>query len=107
MEAVVTRSAMQRCSAALVLVTALGGVPFAHAQMKGNFDDADVNHDGRVTLQEFETYAASHLAAANGPRAQRFKQLDPQLQAAVLQKRFDARDRRHKGYLDRSDWNGP
>jgi len=91
----------------LVLVMALVGTPGAQAQMKGNFDEADANHDGRVTLQEFESYAASRLTAANGPRAQRFKQLDPQLQGAVLQKRFDARDRGHKGYLDRGDWNAP
>ena len=40
---------------ALVLVgTILLGSGAAMAQMKGNFADADANHDGRVTLQEFQ-----------------------------------------------------
>jgi len=71
--------------------------------MKGNFDDADANHDGRVTFQEYEAYTANRLMAANGPRVQSFKQLSPQEQAARLQQRFEKRDNGHKGYLDRND----
>ncbi len=78
----------------------------AHAQMRGNFDSADTNHDGRVSLQKFEAYATNRLTAANGMQAQRFKQMTPQEQMARLQQRFDQIDRAHKGYLDRNDWAG-
>ena len=93
--------------ATVAMAVPLLGTPPARAQMKGNFDDADRNHDGRVTLQEFETYAAARLTAANGPRAQRFKRLSPEQQTALLQQRFERMDRGEKGYLDRNDWTGP
>jgi hypothetical protein len=44
-----------------------------HTEAKGNFHNADTDHDGHVTLQEFEACAMNRLAAANGPRAQAFK----------------------------------
>jgi len=72
--------------------------------MLGSFDDADTNHDGHVSLQEFEAYATPRLLATNSRRAQRFRSLSPQQQAAVLQRRFDRMDHGHKGYLDRNDW---
>jgi Ca2+-binding EF-hand superfamily protein len=92
--------------AALVLAAALTAAPLAQARVQGNFDEADANHDGRVTLQEYETYVTNRLMSANGPRAERFKQLSPQEQAARLQQRFERLDKGHKGYLDRNDWNG-
>ena len=88
-------------AAAVVVI----GVPVAQAQMKGNFDAADINHDGRVTLQEYEAYATNRLMAANGRLAQKFKQMSPQQQAARLQQRFEKLDHGHKGYVDRNDWN--
>jgi hypothetical protein len=91
--------------AALVLAAVLTGTPLAQARVHGNFDDA-TNHDGRVTLQEYETYVTNRLKSANGPRAERFRQLSPQEQAARLQQRFESLDKGHKGYLDRNDWNG-
>jgi Ca2+-binding EF-hand superfamily protein len=74
--------------------------------MRGNFGDADGNHDGHVDLQEFEAYATNRLMAANGVVAQRFKQLSPDEQVTRLQQRFDRMDRGHKGYLNRNDWTG-
>jgi hypothetical protein len=56
-------------------VAALIGATAAQAQMRGNFDDADANHDGRVTLEEFRAYATNRLMAANGLMAQKFKGL--------------------------------
>ena len=96
---------------ALVAVLGLLCACTGHAQMRGgaprgNFDDADANHDGRVSLQEFEDYATKRLAAANGRMAERFKQLSPQEQADRLQKRFNKLDHGQKGYLDRNDWSG-
>ncbi len=76
------------------------------AQMRGNFDDADANHDGRVTLQEYQDYITRRLNDSSGRLAQKFKQLSPQDQAARLQKRFNKLDHDHKGYLDRKDWSG-
>ena len=93
-------------TAGLAAMLAFGGVVDAQAQIRGNFNDADANHDGHVTLQEFEVYATSRLMAANGPMARRFKQLSPADQAARLQVRFDRLDRGHKGFLDQNDWNG-
>jgi MipA family protein len=77
----------------------------AAAQSIGNFDDADTNHDGRVTFQEFAAYATKRLTSATGPKAQKFKQLSPAEQTSILQQRFARLDQGHKGYLDRSDWN--
>jgi hypothetical protein len=90
----------------LVAVLGLVGACAAHAQMKGNFDDADANHDGHVTLQEYKDYVTNRLATANGRIAQKFKQLSPEEQAERLQKRFDKMDHGQKGYLDRKDWSG-
>jgi Ca2+-binding EF-hand superfamily protein len=93
--------------AALALLTILLGASTAHARMRGNFDEADANHDGRVTLQEFEAYVTRRLANVNGPRAQRFRQLSTQEQAARIQQRFNRMDPDHKGYLNRSNWESP
>lgn len=104
-----TRPAMKMVArfAALAIAVTLGCLPAAQARMRGSFDDADANHDGRVTLQEFVAYASQRLATANGPGAQRFHQLSAQQQSALLQRRFDRTDNGHKGYLDRNDWNSP
>ncbi len=90
------------------LVAGLGllGACGAYAQAKGNFDDADANHDGKVTLQEYQSYVTQRLNTSDGRLARRFKQLSPQDQAQRLQKRFDKLDHDHKGYLDRKDWSG-
>ena len=85
--------------AGVVLATGLAGARIANAQEKP-YCAADANHDGRVTLQEFESWATDRLMAADGPRAQRFKELTPQQQAAVLQHRFDKLDVNNQGYLD-------
>jgi Ca2+-binding EF-hand superfamily protein len=90
----------------VALAAVLLGTPVVQAQVRGNFDDADTNHDGHVTLQEYETYTTNRLMQANGPRAQQFKQLSPDEQAARLQRRFNKLDKGQKGYLDRNDWNG-
>lgn len=94
----------RRLATAALAVTILG-TPLAHAQMRRNFNDADVNHDGRITLQEFESYATQRLMTGTGFRAQRFQQMSAQQRQAVLQRRFGQMDHGHKGYLDRSDWN--
>lgn len=90
--------------AAMLMLCCAVGMPVAAAQPAGDFDVADTNHDGRVSLQEFEAYASQRLLAAYGRRAQRFRSLSPQEQSAALQRRFDRLDHGHKGYLDRSDW---
>ena len=92
--------------AALTMATGLAATPQAQARMRGNFDSADANHDGRVTLQEYETYAKSRLMTANAPIAQRFKMLTPRQQYDRIAQRFEKLDRERKGYLDRGDWNG-
>jgi Ca2+-binding EF-hand superfamily protein len=88
----------------LALAAMLAFAPMARAQMKGSFTTADANHDGQVTLPEFEAYATQMLANANGFRAQRFKAMTPQQQQAILQKRFAKMDQGNKGYLNQSDW---
>ena len=97
-----------RTRALAVLGLALGATlalaSLAYAQMRGRFEDADANHDGRVSLEEYEAYAKSRLLAAKGPNAERFKQFAPDEQAARLKQRFDRADKSHKGYLEPSDW---
>jgi Ca2+-binding EF-hand superfamily protein len=102
-----TRSANHRplTATTLALMIVLAGATLAHARMRGDFDAADANHDGRVTLQEYQSYATSRLMDANGRIAKRFKRLPPEEQAERLQQRFEKADHGHKGYLDRKDWN--
>jgi Ca2+-binding EF-hand superfamily protein len=76
------------------------------AQMRGNFDEADTNHDGKVTLSEFEAYTTSRLMARNSKLAMRFKALSPEEQQARIKQRFDTIDTDHNGYLDRKEWAG-
>jgi Ca2+-binding EF-hand superfamily protein len=92
--------------AALAVLAAFACVPDAGARMRGDFDAADANHDGKVTLQEYQSYATGRLMEANGRLAQKFKQLSPQEQAARIQQRFEKADHGHKGYLDHQDWDG-
>ena len=70
------------------------------------FTRADVNHDGRVTFQEFESFVGNRMLKARGQRAQKFQALDPEQQVMLLQKRFQKLDRGHKGYLEPADWQG-
>lgn len=104
MSANVRRSVIQ--AAVVTFVAAMLSGPIAHAQVKGNFDDADVNHDGHVTFEEFAAYATKRLMESNGRMAMRFRQLTPEQQTARLRRRFDRLDKGHKGYLDRKDWSG-
>lgn len=80
------------------------GVTAAEAKMAGSFSAADANHDGRVTLQEFQAYATTQMLASNGRRAERFKEMSPQERAARIQHRFEKLDSGNKGYLVASDW---
>ena len=92
--------------ATLAACAALAATAPAQAQAKGNFDDADSNKDGHVSLQEFETYATQRLMAGTGRLAKRFQKLSPEQQSARLERRFQKLDRDHKGYLDKNDWKG-
>lgn len=108
MESTVTRRARKMVSriAACALAAAPLAASPAQARMLGSFDAAEANHDGRVTFQEFDAYESQRLMGADGPLAQRFKELSPEQQTARLQQRFNRLDSGEKGYLDRSDWNG-
>ncbi len=92
--------------AALVMGLGLCGASGAYAQAKGNFDDADANHDGKVTLQEYQDYTTRRLNASEGRLARRFKKLSPEDQSQRLHKRFHKLDHDHTGSLDRKDWSG-
>ncbi len=92
--------------ATLAAAAALAVTAPVQAQVKGNFDDADTNKDGHVSLQEFETYATQRLLAGTGRVARRFQKLSPEQQSARLEQRFNKLDRDHKGYLDKNDWTG-
>jgi hypothetical protein len=101
------RNSASRLRGTAFAVLASLALTAVQAQMKGDFDAADANHDGHVTFDEFSTYAKQQLGGANSRRARRFKLLSTDQQDAALRKRFDQADRNHKGYLDRSDWSAP
>jgi hypothetical protein len=88
----------------VILVDALAQLTPVLAAMKGNFADADTNHDGRVTLHEFEAYAMQRLMSGQGMMAARFQQMSQDERAARLQSRFESADSGHKGYLTVEDW---
>jgi Ca2+-binding EF-hand superfamily protein len=93
-------------AAAVAVVAALAITSVARA-MQGDFNAADANHDGKVTLSEFKAYATKMLMASNGLMAHRFQQMSPDQQAAHLQQRFEKADLGHKGYLTATDWARP
>ncbi|HZP99652.1 MAG TPA: EF-hand domain-containing protein [Reyranella sp.] len=88
---------------ALVVAGLLLGVASAAQAQDRRFDRIDANHDGRISLQEYENYAGSRLMKAKGPHAQKFRSLDPEQQTAVLQHRFQRLDKEHKGFLVPAD----
>jgi len=100
------KSSTRHILMSIAALAALSTASVANAQMRGNFEEADADHDGKVTLQEFQTYATQQLKAHDGPMAQRFKQLSPDQQAAILQKRFEKADSSHKGFITQQDWSG-
>lgn len=93
---------MKRALALSVLF--LGLATAAHAQTDKRFERADANHDGRVSLQEYENFTGNRLMKAKGPWAQKFQALDPEQQATVLERRFHKLDKDHKGYLVPEDF---
>lgn len=95
----------RKLTAFVCLAGLLAASPALAAPKLGDFSTADANHDGHVTLQEFEEYETPRLMQAHGMIAAHFQQMSPQQQQAALQKRFNKLDRGGKGYLDQSDWN--
>ena len=93
---------------ALATVATLAVAATAQAQPGSDkrFTRADINRDGRVSFQEYESFVSNRMARAKGPRAQKFQALNPEQQVMVLQKRFQKLDHGHKGYLEPADWQG-
>ena len=90
----------------ILIASATLAVAASAQERRPNFDALDANRDGRVTLQEFESYTGGRLMAGNGRMAQKFKEMSPEQQEARLKARFDKLDHGHKGYLLRSDFPG-
>ncbi len=82
----------------------LGLASATHAQTDKRVERADADHNGRVTLQEYENFVGDRLMKAKGPQAQRFRSLDPEQQATILERRFHKLDKDHKGYLVPGDF---
>ena len=80
---------------AIVFVVATG----ASAQAVDRFARMDLDQDGKITLQEFETVVGNQFRQGKGRKAEFFRSLSPEKQAAILQKRFQRLDRGNKGYL--------
>ncbi|MCQ8277551.1 hypothetical protein NFI95_03680 [Acetobacteraceae bacterium KSS8] len=99
------RRCASHAACGLFLLSVLSLPVSAHAAMPGDFAAADINHDDRVTLPEFESYARARLMAADGMRARAFRSMSPTEQDNRLKTRFEQMDRGGKGYLDRGDWN--
>lgn len=89
---------------AVVVASSWWALP-ARAGTPDTFDLADTNHDGRVSLTEFEAFVTERLMQGHGRAAREFRRLSPEAQRARLESRFQLLDRGHKGYLDRDDWN--
>jgi hypothetical protein len=92
-------------TALVCLAGLLAASPALAAPKLGDFAMADTNHDGQISLQEFESYETQRLMQAHGMLAQHFQKLSPQQQQAALQKRFNKLDSGAKGYLNQNDWN--
>jgi hypothetical protein len=89
--------------AAVATVALTSGVQ-AQPSSSARFTRADANHDGRVSFQEYESFVGGRMMKARGPRAEKFRSLNPEQQVTLLQKRFQKLDHGHKGYLEPADW---
>ncbi len=85
-------------------VIALCVASTAQAQSPRRFDRIDSDHDGRISLQEFESAMGNRLMKGKGRFAEKFRALDPEQQATALQRRFHKLDKDHKGYLIPGDF---
>ncbi len=93
------------CAAVSIALMSLAAAPSAQAQMKESFEGADADHNGHVTLPEYEAYVEAMMSRRDGAMARRFKAMNPQEQMARLQQSFDKKDIGHKNYLSREDWD--
>lgn len=105
-EITVSRSAKKMTAVLLGFAALAAWALPAQARMLGDFQAADTNRDGKVSLQEYQAYATKQMAGRNGRLAQRFKALSPQDQQVRLKQRFDAADANHDGSLDQKEWGG-
>ncbi|HYC66242.1 MAG TPA: hypothetical protein VEC14_16045 [Reyranellaceae bacterium] len=86
---------------------AVAGICLAAAAAEardGRFERMDANHDGRVSLAEFDSFTSRKMMTGSGKAAAKFQQLNPQQRAKRIQRRFHRLDEGRKGYLTRDDF---
>ena len=69
-----------------------------------SFSEADKNHDGKISFEEFEIYVRSYLRKKSNFESSGFSMLPYSTQEAILKDHFDKMDVRHKGYLVQTEW---
>lgn len=80
---------------------------YSEEDRQKDFNDADTNHDGRLSFDEFDTEVRKILASRNDFSSRGFAMLPTSAQDAVLNDEFRKMDHGQKGYLNVNDWREP
>lgn len=72
-----------------------------------DFNDADTNHDGHLSFDEFDTEVRKILSSRDDFSSRGFAMLPTSAQDAVLNDEFHKMDQGQKGYLNVNDWQIP
>ena len=80
---------------------------YSEQDRQKDFNDADTNHDGRLSFDEFDTEVRKILASRNDFSSRGFAMLPTSAQDAVLNDEFRKMDHGQKGYLNVNDWKEP
>lgn len=80
---------------------------YSEQDRQKDFNDADTNHDGRLSFDEFNTEVRKILSSRDDFSSRGFAMLPTSAQDAVLNDEFHKMDHSQKGYLNVNDWQIP
>ncbi|MGX7345397.1 EF-hand domain-containing protein [Acetobacter pasteurianus] len=80
---------------------------YSEQDRQKDFNDADTNHDGRLSSDEFDTEVRKILSSRDDFSSRGFAMLPTSAQNAVLNDEFHKMDHGQKGYLNVNDWQMP
>ncbi|WKC16518.1 EF-hand domain-containing protein [Acetobacter pasteurianus] len=80
---------------------------YSEQDRQKDFNDADTNHDGCLSFDEFNTEVRKILSSRDDFSSRGFAMLPISAQDAVLNDEFHKMDHGQKGYLNVNDWQIP
>ena len=80
---------------------------YSEQDRQKDFNDADTNHDGHLSFDEFNIEVRKILSSRDDFSSRGFAILPTSAQDAVLNDEFHKMDHGQKGYLNVNDWQIP